>query len=266
MEQGVSVNSASLEASFAAISEAALELQALAASQGLTLRLIGSLAVRLNCPGAAQVFEVMGRRPYRDVDFVGYGKQKRNLERFFESNGWEPDPALKYSQEWNIKRLIYYWPPAGQKVDVFLDELVMAHTIDLRGRLELDSPTVTLADLLLSKLQIHDITENDLIDVLALLAEHEVGGAGEAIDLARILAILRADWGFCHSATLNLEKARAALAGAALAPDVSATIARRLTNLLAAIEEEPKSVRWKLRARLGTRAQWYRDVPEVERG
>ena len=34
---------------------------------------------------------------------------------------------------------------------------------------------------------------------------------------------------------------------------------------LAIIEKEPKSVGWKLRARVGTKKQWYNDVEEVER-
>ena len=31
------------------------------------------------------------------------------------------------------------------------------------------------------------------------------------------------------------------------------------------IEKEPKSLGWKLRAKVGTKKQWYNDVEEVER-
>jgi hypothetical protein len=266
MEQSVDVDSTSLDATFARVSEAALRLHGLAASRNLELRLIGSLAVRLRCPRSGYLFEAMGRRPYRDIDFMGLERQKREIETLFEADGWIADPALKYSQEFDIKRLIFSRPNGELKVDVFLDELVMAHTIDFRGRLELDSPTVTLVDLLLSKLQIHDITENDLIDVLALLAEHEVDGAGnESIDLGRILELMRSDWGFYHTATLNLEKAQKALSAAALRSDIVSAISARLTGLGSAIEAEPKTLRWKLRGEVGTRVRWYQDVPEVER-
>ncbi len=73
-----------------------------------------------------------------------------------------------------MKRLIYEHPETHIKIDVFMDELVMAHTMHFKGRLDLDFPTIGLADLLLSKLQIHQITENDSIDTIVLLAEHEV--------------------------------------------------------------------------------------------
>lgn len=243
-----------------------MRLHAMAAAQGLVLRLIGSVAVRLRCPRSAYLFEALGRRPYRDIDFMGYGKQKRELERLFEADGWVPDPALKYSQEYEIKRLIYSRPSGDPKVDVFLDELEMAHTIDLRGRLELDSPTVALADLLLSKLQIHDVTDDDLIDVLVLLAEHEVDAPGnESLDLGRVLKLMRSDWGFYHTTMLNLEKARAVLTAADLGDAVATAIEARLTGLRNKIEGEPKMLRWKLRAQVGTSVRWYQDVPEVER-
>ena len=266
MGQSVGADSTSLDATFARVSEAALQLYELAASHKLALRLIGSLAVRLRCPHSGDLFEVMGRRPYRDIDFMGLDRQKRELEALFEAGGWLADPALKYSQEFDIKRLIFSRPNGELKVDVFLDELVMAHTIDFRDRLELDSPTVTLADLLLSKLQIHDITDNDLIDVLALLSEHDVGtAADQSIDLGRVVKLMRGDWGFYHTAMLNLEKARRALSAATLRGDIASAISARLTRLGAAIEAEPKSLRWKLRADVGTRVRWYQDVPEVER-
>ena len=54
-----------------------------------------------------------------------------------------------------------------------MDELVMAHTLSYRDRLELSAPTLPVTDLLLSKLQVHEMTANDLIDMTILLLEHE---------------------------------------------------------------------------------------------
>ncbi len=53
-----------------------------------------------------------------------------------------------------IKRQIFAHPDTGIKIDIFMDALVMAHSIGFLDRLELAVPCVTLADLLLSKLQI----------------------------------------------------------------------------------------------------------------
>ena len=48
-------------------------------------------------------------------------------------------------------------------------------------------------------------------------------------------------------------------------PDDREIISGRISELLEMIEKEPKSVGWKLRARVGTKKKWYNDVEEVER-
>lgn len=111
------------------------------------------------------------------------------------------DPAVRQAQEFGVKRFVYEHPDSHLKADVFFDELVMAHTIPFKGRLELEATAITVTDLLLTKLQIHEFTDNDLIDCLVLLAEHETG---TTIDVAYIAEIMRKDWGFCHTTEINL--------------------------------------------------------------
>jgi hypothetical protein len=40
------------------------------------------------------------------------------------------------------------------------------------------------------------------------------------------------------------------------------TVDERIKALEQAIEEEPKSAKWKLRARIGPRKRWYQEVAE----
>jgi len=249
--------------------EEALDLERQADERGLTLRVIGSLAVQLRSPTAGSLMEVLGRRPCADVDLLGYSRQQRKLEAMFQGGGWELDPIIRQAQEYGVKRLIYRHPAEGVKVDVFLDQLVMSHTIDFRGRLELDRPTVPLADLLLSKLQIQEVTENDLIDGLVLLAEHDLGDGGEeTIELARVVGVLSSDWGFWRTATGNLARLTEAIGRYAASLDAAAgeLAAARAGALRRAIEAAPKSRRWRLRSVVGTRMAWYEEVGDVERG
>lgn len=235
-----------------------------ATAAGFPLRLIGSLAVRLRCPVHRGTLDALGRSRPRDIDLVGYTRDERAIEELFQGRGYALHPAVKHSREFGIRRLIFVRPDQGLKVDVFLDRLIMAHTVDLAGRLELDPTTVPLADLLLSKLQIHEITENDLMDGAALLAEHELGPGG--IDPTRICMVLGEDWGFCHSALLNLAKLEAALERWTSFPGGTVEHVRsRITELREAIESAPKSRRWRLRARIGERLRWYEEVEEVDR-
>jgi hypothetical protein len=249
------------------IPEEAQRLLAAAGAHSLTLRLTGSLAVRLHCERHAHLLAQLGRRPYRDIDFFGLASDQRELERLFESEGYQGDTQMKYAREWGVKRLIYMHPETHVKVDVFMDELVMAHTIDFKDRLGLDDPTACLADLLLSKLQIHEITENDLIDMTVLFAEHELGGRDrELIDVERITDVLRGDWGFCYTVSENLMKAETSLdRHTALPEEIREVVRGRIRALRDRIEASPKTAKWKLRARVGTRVKWYQDVEEVDR-
>lgn len=245
----------------------AVRLVDAAAASSVLLRISGSVAVRLHGDGRAQLIDALGRRPFRDIDFWAYSSDQAELKRLLEADGYVADPQMKHAQEWGVKRLIYEHPSTRIHIDVFMDELVMAHTIAFKRRLELDAPTVPLADLLLSKLQIHEITENDLIDTAVLLCDHGFGaGERETIDLDRLVEPLKASWGFWYTATQNLEKCREALTRfAAFPPELAETVRGRLDAMRARFETEPKSTRWKIRSRVGTRSQWYESVEEVDR-
>ena len=249
------------------IPKEALRLVEAASARSLSLRIAGSVAVRIHCAAHGSVLDALGRRRFRDIDFWSYSTQQAELKRLLEAEGYVGDPEMKYAQEWGVKRLIYDHPDSRIHLDVFMDELVMAHTIAFDGRLALDSPTVPLADLLLSKFQIHEITENDLIDMTVLLAEHDFGpGDPELIDLDRIVEPLSASWGFYHTTAGNIEKSLEALERyGALPGELAETVRTRLGLLRDRIEAEPKSRRWKLRARVGTRSQWYDTVEDVDR-
>jgi hypothetical protein len=250
-----------------AVSDEAKVLLRLAAERRLLLRLTGSLAIRSHCAGSSHLLETLGRRPYRDIDLMGVWKQNRDVSHMFEERGYVQDPEMKQAQEFGVKRLIHEHPATGIKIDVFMDDLVMAHTVPFGHRLELDDPTISVTDLLLSKLQIHEITENDLIDTVVLIADHDLGaGERERIDDAYVASLLSRDWGFWYTTLLNLEKLQEAVARYdALPPETAAAVDERLVRLKTRIDDTPKSGKWKLRARVGTRARWYEEVAEVHR-
>ena len=187
------------ERTAAALISRAEELIDGAAAEEVTLRLIGSLAIR-RCSGD---LHELAREPCQDIDLVGLGRQSVAIRELLEQRGYGLDPSLVVSQEYGVRRLIFLAPELP-KVDVFLDDLEMSHTVPLADRLGLDSPTVTRVDLLLSKLQIHDLTVKDVQDVIALLAAHPLGDDQGTIDVRHLVALLRADWGFWQTATTNL--------------------------------------------------------------
>lgn len=237
------------------------------ATQGVTLRIFGSLGVREHLRDFAGVLDRLERVPTRDVDFMGYSKDQARADRMFKALGYQPDPSIAYSLEYGIQRLIYYRRDEQLTVEIFLDELRMAHTLDFRGRLELDYPTISLVDLLLSKLQIQRITEKDIKDIIALLAEHDLGTGGrEVVDVDYLLDVIGKSWGLYHTAAANL-----AIVGQwvhdveMLPPDVRQRVVNKVDALLRRMEAQPKSLRWRLRGMIGTRVRWYEEVGDVHR-
>ncbi len=126
--------------------------------------------------------------------------------------------------------------------------------------------TLPLADLLLTNLQVVSLNRKDLVDILALLLDHGFGeGDEDAVSTARILAVTRSDWGFEHTIRRTLATLRERIGEFELPADAVATVVGRSGELDAALEAAPKSMAWKMRARVGERVKWYEE-PEEARG
>lgn len=240
--------------------ERALDIVDRARDRGLELRILGSLAYRLHCPANLALFDAM-QRDLTDVDVAGRSDQRKTVRAFLEELGFEIDTDLLVTTEG--KRYAFSEPKSGMVVDVFFDELFFCHPIPLRDRLALDFPTITATDLLLEKMQIVEINPKDIKDSLVLLLEHPVDGSGpDTIDGAYIARLLAGDWGFYYTVTTNLAKLRGQVGDGPLSSGQAAVIEHRIDELSRTIEEEPKTGKWKLRARIGPRKKWYQEVAE----
>lgn len=242
-------------------------LLGIAQKRTVTLRLLGALAFRVHCPIHSDLFQKLSRS-ISDIDFAGYSSQSKQIrEVFHEADYVVPREALHEIAL--SSRMIFTHPDHPDlHIDVFLDQLQMCHLINFRGRLELDSSTLPLSDMLLEKLQIAEINEKDIKDCIVLLREHELGDRvqKDTLDIKYIASLLANDWGFYHTATSNLRKIADALGKYAnLTPDDRRIVTERVESLQTRIEQAPKSLAWKLRAKVGTKVPWYNKVEEVRR-
>lgn len=84
------------------------------------------------------------------------------------------------------------------------------------------------------------------------------------------MAVTAEDWGWWRTVTGNIERGFELLAadapGSGPALEDRERIRGRLLALEAAIDEAPKSLRWRLRARVGDRVRWYEEPEEEEHG
>ena len=84
------------------------------------------------------------------------------------------------------------------------------------------------------------------------------------INVARIAKLCAEDWGLWRTATMNLEKLeRFAGSHPKLDEEQKARLLSRVSALCQRLDAEPKSLAWRVRARIGDRVKWYNDVEEV---
>jgi hypothetical protein len=237
-------------------------LMALARERGVVLRLLGAVAFARRCPNHAYLRERLGRH-YTDIDFAAYGRQAREIQRLLAEAGYHEDPHVYVASEGS--RIVAEHPGIGMHLDVFLDRLEFCHTVPWDGRLELDAETIPLAEMLLQKLQIVEINEKDLIDTIMLLLEYPLGDADDAtINIGRVAELCARDWGWWRTLTMNLGKVRQiAEHYEQLDEEETRRVREQVEAALARIDAQPKSMSWRLRARIGDRKKWYRDVSEL---
>jgi hypothetical protein len=116
-------------------------------------------------------------------------------------------------------------------------------------------------------MQIVKINPKDIKDTIIMLREHEVGdGEKEMFNTPYIVKLLADDWGYYYTVTTNLNQVKSFLGEfEVLTAEDRQDVAAKVDKLLQAIEEAPKSMKWKMRARLGTKQKWYNEVEEVGR-
>lgn len=233
---------------------AATDVIAAAAAGGTKLRLLGGMAVYQLCESAGQPPLA---RDYHDFDVVVPPGQGRAAAAVFRQHGYSED--AHFNALHGAHRMVLA-APSGFVVDLLVGTFRMCHQLKLGQDLPDSGLTVHPADLMLTKLQIVQIEEKDLLDAVALLVDLPVGQPAGGIDTGRFTAPLVGDWGFFHTVELNLPKVVEFAAGR-LAEPRALRVVDSANELRKAMDAVPKSLRWKARARIGERVPWY-ELPE----
>lgn len=252
----------------------ALRIVAVAEQAGLLLRLMGGMAVRAHAPDWTH----RTRRREVDLDFATRSKDRQAVFALLEAEGYTPNK--RHNALFGQHQGYFVDEPRKRPVDVLVDKLEMCHRIEFGDRLDASTPTLPVADLLLSKLQVVKINRKDVLDALILLAEHPLAqddGARDAangqgaISLPRILAHTSNDWGWWRTVTGNLAVLEQFLDTDFVPEDLDIGGHRpvlfdpraQLAGLRTAIDDAPKSTRWKLRSKVGERQKWYLEPEEL---
>lgn len=228
------------------------------ADLGLVVRVVGGAGIALRCPSAASP---PLRRSYADVDLIARSRDRNGLENLLEGLGYEPDTAFNALHG---ARRLFFWDGANDRqLDVFLDDIEMCHKLQMSERLHVDDITLSLADLLLMKLQIFETNEKDMLDIITIFTDHDLSEDDSGINVSYIEALTSSDWGLWKTVTIVTERTSGFLTSLTELPQRSVSNARMM-SFLQRLEKSKKSRRWKLRDRVGERLQWY-ELPEEVR-
>lgn len=183
---------------------------------------------------------------------------------FLAAQGFQGDK--RFNTIHGHKQMYFTTPDGGTSVDVVMDQLNMCHVLTFKDRISRMPYTLDVADLLLSKLQVVEQNEKDVQDIVYLLAEFPIAEGDEpgTIGIGRFCHIVCEDWGWWRTVTRNLDRV-AELVRGDLRSLVPATArfdpVDQATILLGQADTAPKTLRWKLRSKVGERVQWY-ELPE----
>ena len=228
-----------------------------AKAAGVGIRLLGGAGIHLHSPSASKP---PLKRKYGDLDYAIAKRDRQGVLKLFPALGYEANERFNLMQ--GDRRLYFFDATHGRQVDVFIDVFKMSHVIDLRDRLDCEGPCASPSDLLLSKLQIYEFNHKDLVDLTALVLDHKVAeNDDDAIDSQYVARVAAANWGMYRTLQQNVQKLRHAVGELDVDRDL---VLGRLDEIWKAVEAEPKSLKWKVRAQVGDRMPWY-ELPEEVR-
>ncbi|MHA1863708.1 MAG: hypothetical protein ACTSWA_08055 [Candidatus Thorarchaeota archaeon] len=245
----------------------ALRIEKAGAELGLPLRIIGCLAFRLKSPEYSDLHIKMGRE-VTDIDYMSYFKHQGKIVNLFRDDlgyHWVPPSFARAS----TLRDLFIDKNTGRKVDVFYDHLDFCHKIDFKKnkRLEVDKPTIPLAELFLEKTQIYEINAKDLKDLIITFLAHDIS---EDLDDTKvngpyIAKILADDWGFYYTVTENIKKFINFVPTITdITQEQKDFVIARANKIHKMIDDEPKSRGWRRRAKVGTKKRWYKIVHSMD--
>lgn len=239
--------------------EAAVMAVEAANRASVPLKLLGGQAVRYLTPDFPPRV-----RSGQDMDFASVSSAKKQVMELLASLGFEGDK--RFNTIHGDRQMYFQSPVSGTAVDVVMDKLQMCHVLPFKDRINRMPATLDVTDLLLSKLQVVEQNEKDVHDIVYLLAAFPVREGDEpgTVGLARFGQVVAGDWGWWRTVTRNLDRV-VELVGGDLARLVPANAAYDPVAQAAALRQHadavPKSLKWKVRARVGERVQWY-ELPE----
>lgn len=235
---------------------AATQIINTAEERGVRLRLLGGLAFKMLCPSSK---DMRYFRENKDIDLMGKRDDSREIVKIMETLGYKPRELFN---KLNLgQRLIYYDTENKRRVDLFLDEFVMCHKFNFKESILAATYTLPITQLLMTKLQVVEKTEKEYKDLVVAFRDYDVTADPGGIRGDEIADLCSKDWGVYTTFWKSLESLESM--AVELDPDAESMVIPRIRKLMRMMESAPKSLGWRMRARIGERTKWY-ELPQAD--
>jgi len=226
-----------------------------AKEKGVILRLAGGLAFQVHCKKMA-----FCERSHVDIDLAGLSKQSAQIAGIIKGLGYVENTGMTMAT--GGKRMLFGKLGSKDHVDVFLDNLDFEHVIKLQERLEIEESTLSVSDLLLSKLSISRLNDKDIRDIITFLNDLPLGDQDlpDTINIDYIARLCSRSWGLYHDVLESVAKCFDILGSYGLNLVDNEHVLQTLSALRNAMVESKKTTRWKIRSLVGERIPWRRTV------
>lgn len=227
--------------------------------EGIDIRLLGGMGVYMTTPCT---HDSPYARRIEDLDFVVSSRQGFKFSKLLEKIGFPGDH--EFNSIHGASRMLF--SSELTDIDVFVEEFEQCHKINLTQYFKSTKQVIPMAVLLLTKLQIVEINQKDIMDILAILHDHSFAADGqdeEIINSSILIDVLGNDWGWYTTVTDNVRKIQKALPDL-VDNDDQKLLDARLNEFMTIAEKAPKSLKWKVRSRIGRSVTWY-ELPEEKK-
>jgi len=237
----------------------ALSILQEAGNRGIHLKALGGVAINLLCAQAQAKYPMLARLP-GDIDLIGLSEDASRIGEVVGKVGFTPDKEFNFL---NARERMRFARDAI-RLDILLDIFRMCHTWSLRERIQTpDSLTIPLGDLLLTKLQIVELSEKDLKDIAALVVTLDDIRPEQRNAVTSYVAEKTArDWGLYHTCCLSLGTLGAWISSDQFLSSRS-VVERGIATVTGSMYQANKSGWWYIRSLVGPKIRWYSRPEEV---
>ena len=231
--------------------------------KNIVIKLLGGVAIWKLCPLNHDLYNILGRK-INDIDFASESKYKSKLDKMLVNDfNLILDPIFESIP--GVLRSAFYDKKGKKICDINYDSLMYSHKIELKSSFKNDLETISLTDLLLSKFQIKEINNKDIIDIFLLLIDYEIGyNDSKKFDINYIAKICKNNWGFEHTIRKNFHQIYNYLNynNTILEKDRKIVI-KKLFIIVESIQKSNKSLRWFIRKHFHEYFKWYNVVESI---